>query len=67
MDSKLPPLDFKDEEQYEAYNEFKEINFNKCKHSDINIANGELKCKCGVSWSGTGSELKKLFDVLTKK
>lgn len=67
MDSNLPPIDFKEDKKYDHYSESKEVKFEKCNHSDVKIANGELRCKCGIAWAGTGSEIKKLFDVLTKK
>ena len=63
--SKLPPLDLKEEEKFEALSEKKEVKFVKCPHKDVKFLNDKLICKCGAVWSG--SRLQELFDLLTKK
>lgn len=51
-----------DIKKYEAFSESKDISFNKCLHKNLTIANGELRCKCGISWSGPRlHELEKIL------
>ena len=55
MPSKIKPLNFKDEvKEYEAFEEKTTLNFNQCKHKNVEIVDGWLKCKCGAAWTGYG-------------
>lgn len=64
MTSKLPPLDFKEEEAYKPFSEKVEVKVNRCKHKDVVYVNAvEIRCKsCSAGWSGANiSELFNLF------
>ena len=63
MTSKLPPLDFKDEEQYKPFQEKIEVKVNICKHKNVKYVNShEIRCQCGASWSG--ANISELFNLL---
>jgi hypothetical protein len=62
---KLPPLDFKEEEKYEAYSETTTLKGNKCDHSSVKVVGSKLVCPCGAGWEGAG--IQKLYDLLKKK
>lgn len=53
----------KEVEEYDAYAEKKEISTAKCSHKNIKFVSGELRCKCGVAY--TGPNLDKLYNLLT--
>lgn len=61
-DSNLPPIDFQEDKKYEPYEEVTEIKFNKCNHSKAKIVGNELRCSCGVGF--TGSRLDELLKLL---
>lgn len=66
MASKLPPIDFsEDVEKYEAKTFTQTLNFTKCKHKQIKYENGELRCDCGVAYSG--SRLDELYRLLIQQ
>lgn len=68
VSSKLKPIwdqVIGETKEYKAYGESKNVNFKKCLHKDLQIANGELRCQCGASWSGSG--LKQLEDILRSR
>lgn len=46
--SKLQPLP----SELDGEKETVELNFKRCSHKDAKIINNELKCKCGVGWTG---------------
>lgn len=61
----LPPPNFKEDiEKYEAFSESKEVSFQKCSHKNIKFNKGELRCPCGVGF--TGPRLQELYTLLTK-
>lgn len=61
---KLPPLNLQeDNEKYKAFSESKKIEFVKCNHKNIKFVNGELRCSCGVVY--TGQRLGELYKLLT--
>jgi ribosomal protein S27E len=61
---KLPPIDFKEDEKYEAFSESKDVSFNKCTHKNItyNQEHHEIRCTCGSVW--TGPQLDVLYKLL---
>ena len=63
MATKLPPLDFKDEEPYKLFSEKVEVKVIKCNHKPVSYVNSrEIRCQCGASWGGANiSELYNLF------
>jgi hypothetical protein len=61
---KLPPLDLDEDKQYDPYCETTKIDLKRCKHKDTKIINGQLRCKCGVGWSGF--RLQELQELLSK-
>lgn len=64
---KLPPLDLKDEAQYEAFSEKKEIEFKKCPHNKVSITDNALTCLlCHTSWYGPSDQLIQLENLLSK-
>lgn len=56
-------IDYSEEKKkYDAFEEIAEIKMKKCDHTGVTIVNGELRCKCGMVWSGSRiGELYKLF------
>ena len=61
----LPPLNFdKEKEDYEAFEDKREVNFPVCKHKDTKIVDGWLKCKCGSGWTGPMIHLMELKQAL---
>lgn len=63
MDTKLPPLDFKDEAEYRPFQEKIEVKTNICKHKQVSYVNAHsIRCQCGAGWDGANiSELYNLF------
>ena len=37
----------------------------KCKHKDLTVGNGFIRCKCGMEWRG--SRLDKLYRLLMSR
>jgi hypothetical protein len=37
---------------YDAYEESKPVKFKKCKHKQVAVMDGELRCACGAAWRG---------------
>lgn len=62
--SKLPPLELEEDNKLGAYNETTKVAFRGCKHESIYFdrENHELRCKCGVSY--TGPRLGELYNAL---
>ena len=63
---RLPPINHKENEAYNAFSQSTPVEFLDCKHSDIkfNKEKHELRCKCGVAF--TGERLGELYTLLTK-
>lgn len=58
----LPPLL---DEVFDGEKEKTEVNFNKCSHKDIKlISPTELRCSCGVGYTGTSKDINNLFNLL---
>lgn len=39
----------------------------QCPHKELKfIDGGNLRCKCGVGWRGSASELQEIYQLLTK-
>ena len=54
-----------DVEKYQAKGFKTEVNFKKCDHKQAKIVGQEIRCSCGAAWKG--SNLIKLFNLLTKQ
>ena len=53
--------------EYDTYQEKTKIEFPKCDHQKLDFIGQELRClSCGNAWTGTGAELQKLYNLLTK-
>lgn len=55
MPSNLPPIDLSDDkEKYAAHSFEQKIEFTRCSHKQAvyNREKGELRCPCGVAFSG---------------
>jgi hypothetical protein len=54
MSYELPPLNLEHEvKKYDAKEVKHTVVLGGCKHKSVKFENGELRCKCGASWSGT--------------
>jgi len=56
----------KEIEEFDSYQEKTKLEFEKCKHKNVTIVNGELRCKCGAAWMGNARQLQEFYDLLTK-
>ena len=59
----LPPLP---DEVFDGSKESKELKFEKCKHDMNFISPTEIRCKCGVGYTGTSREISELYELLNK-
>ena len=51
--------------KYKALSETKDLDTTRCDHmGKVSYINGELRCKCGASWSG--ANLSALYDFFKK-
>ena len=56
----LPPIQ---DESFDGDKQKTEVKFDRCPHKKVSFMNGELRCSCGVAW--TGSNLHELYKLLT--
>jgi len=57
----MNPLLQKEFRDYKAINEYKTVEFKRCKHKDAKVVDGQLRCKCGAAWRGP-----RIIDLLNK-
>ena len=42
----------KETKKYDAHAEARPVNFRKCRHKQVKVVDGELRCSCGAGWRG---------------
>lgn len=61
---KLKPIDFTNEKkEFDAYEKVSEVSFRKCNHKKAKLVGREIRCDCGVGY--TGPRIEELYRKLT--